>query len=208
MSHIQAIAHAVEMGKLKSVAGLVEEALAERLDPLDILNEGMIRAMGVVGEKFKRSEIYVPEMLVAARTMKKGLEVLRPKLAGKAEATRGICIIGTVAGDWHDIGKNLVAMMIESVGFEIVDLGVDVPAEKFVAALQQHVDAKILALSALLTTTMPAMGQTIQAIKGAGLKGCKIIVGGAPITQEYADHIGADGYAPDAASAATLAKGF
>ncbi|MDR2518647.1 MAG: corrinoid protein [Spirochaetaceae bacterium] len=210
MAHIEAVAQAVEAGKIKIVAGLVEEALAEGIDPLEILNKGMIGAMGVVGEKFKRSEIYVPEMLVAAKTMKKGLEALRPRLAGNAAASRGVCIIGTVAGDWHDIGKNLVAMMLESAGFEIVDLGVDVPAETFIAALRQHAGAKIVALSALLTTTMPAMGQIIEAVKASGAKGegCKILVGGAPITQAYADQIGADGYAPDAASAAVMAAGF
>jgi methanogenic corrinoid protein MtbC1 len=206
MSKIEEIACAVETGKLKIAADLVEAALGEGLDPLEILNEGMIRAMGAVGERFRRSEIYVPEMLIAARTMKKGLEVLRPRLAGKAETGLGVCIIGTVSGDWHDIGKNLVAMMIESAGFEIVDLGVDVPAERFIAAIQQRPDANILALSALLTTTMPAMEQIIRSVRKAGLGECRILVGGAPVTQEYADEIGADGYAPDAAGAASLAK--
>lgn len=206
MGKIQEIAQAVETGKLKIIGGLVEAALAEGLEPVQILNEGMIRAMETVGEQFKRSEIFVPEMLIAAKTMQKGVEVLKPRLAGASNIGLGKCIIGTVAGDMHDIGKNLVAMMIESAGFDLIDLGVNVSPEQFIAALQSHRDAKILALSALLTTTMPAMGQSIAAIKAAGLGGFKIMVGGAPITQEYADHIGADGYAPDAASAAALAK--
>lgn len=206
MSKIQEIAQAVETGKVKLVPGLVESALAEGLDPVQILNQGMIGAMDVVGERFKRSEIFVPEMLVAAKAMKKGVEVLKPKLTGAASIGLGTCIIGTVAGDLHDIGKNLVGMMIESTGFEVIDLGVDISAEKFIDALRNNPNTKLLALSALLTTTMPAMKQIIEAVKAANLKGFKIIVGGAPITPEYAKQIGADGYAPDAASAATLAK--
>jgi methanogenic corrinoid protein MtbC1 len=206
MSKIQEIAQAVETGKAKIIGGLVEAALTEGLDPIQILNEGMIGAMEVVGDKFKRSEIFVPEMLIAARAMKKGVEVLKPRLAGDSNIGLGKCIIGTVAGDLHDIGKNLVAMMIESTGFEVIDLGVDVSADQFIAALQSNPDTKILALSALLTTTMPSIGQSITAVKATGLGGFKIIVGGAPINKEYANQIGADGYAPDAASAAALAK--
>ena len=146
-------------------------------------------------------------MLVAARAMKKGVEVLKPHLAGDSSATIGKYIIGTVAGDLHDIGKNLVAMMIESAGFEVIDLGVDVPAEKFVEAIKANPDCKIVGLSALLTTTMPAMKEAVAAIIDAGLKSqVKIMVGGAPITQEFADEIGADAYTPDAASAAQKAK--
>lgn len=206
MSKIQEIAQAVQAGKIKIVGGLVEEALAEGLDPVQILNESMIGTMAIVGDKFQRSEIFVPEMLIAAKAMKKGVEVLKPRLAGEAGIGLGKCIIGTVAGDMHDIGKNLVAMMIESTGFEVIDLGVDVSPDKFIGALQSNPDTKILALSALLTTTMPAMKQSIEAIKGAGLMHFKIIVGGAPITQEYANQIGADGYSSDAAGAAALAK--
>ncbi|MDR2535671.1 MAG: corrinoid protein [Treponema sp.] len=206
MSKIQEIAQAVEAGKVKIVGGLVEAALAEGLDPVRILNEGMISAMEIVGGKFKRSEIFVPEMLIAAKAMKKGVDVLKPQLVGKAGVGLGKCLIGTVAGDMHDIGKNLVAMMIESAGFDVIDLGVDVSAEKFINALQTNPDTKILALSALLTTTMPSMKQIVEAIKSADLKDFKIIVGGAPITADYAQQIGADGYSPDAASAAALAK--
>lgn len=207
MSKVQEIAAAVEAGKAKVIGGLVEEAIKEGCDPLEILNVGMIDAMGVVGEKFRNNEIFVPEMLVAARAMKKGVEVLKPHLAGDNSATVGKYIIGTVAGDLHDIGKNLVAMMIESAGFEVIDLGVDVPSEKFVEAIKANPDCKVVGLSALLTTTMPAMKDTVAAIIDAGLKAqVKIMVGGAPITQEFADEIGADAYTADAASAAQKAK--
>ena len=207
MSKIQEIAAAVEAGKAKIVGGLVEEAIKEGCDPTEILNVGMIDAMGVVGEKFKKNEIFVPEMLVAARAMKKGVDVLKPHLAGDSAATVGKYIIGTVAGDLHDIGKNLVAMMIESAGFEVIDLGVDVPAEKFVEAIKENPDCKVVGVSALLTTTMPAMKDTVKAIIDAGLQSqVKIMVGGAPITQEFADEIGADAYTADAASAAQVAK--
>ncbi|MDR2516475.1 MAG: corrinoid protein [Spirochaetaceae bacterium] len=206
MSKIQEIAEAIEGGKSKVIGGLVEAALAEGIDPLKILNEGMIATMGVVGEKFKKAEIFVPEMLVAARTMKKGVEVLKPKLGSGAATSAGKCIIGTVSGDLHDIGKNLVAMMIESAGFEVIDLGVDVPADSFINTLKANPDTKVVAVSGLLTTTMPAMKDIVGAIKNSGQKGFKVIIGGAPITQEFADQIGADGYSADAASAAALAK--
>jgi len=160
----------------------------------------------VVGEKFQKSEIFVPEMLIAAKTMKKGLELLRPKLGSAAEISKGKCIIGTVYGDLHDIGKNLVALMIESAGFEVLDLGVDVAIEKFIDAIKQDPGVKLVALSCLLTTTMPALEKTAEAIKASGMGGFKLIVGGAPVTQDFADKIGADGYSPDAASAADLAK--
>jgi methanogenic corrinoid protein MtbC1 len=206
MSKVAEISRAVENGKLKLICGLVEEALGEGIDPLRILNEGMINTMGIVGDKFKEGVIFVPEMLIAAKAMKKGLEVLKPRLSGQAGIGLGKCIIGTVAGDLHDIGKNLVAMMIESAGFEVIDLGVDVAHGTFVEALKQHPDTKLLALSALLTTTMPAMEDAVKAVKTSGLRGFKIIVGGAPITPKYAEDIGADGYAPDAGSAVTIAK--
>jgi corrinoid protein of di/trimethylamine methyltransferase len=207
MSKLEEIAEAVEGGKLKIIGGLVEEALAEGIDPLKILNEGMIDTMGIVGNKFRDGVIFVPEMLIAAKAMKKGVDVLRPRLANGAGVSLGKCIIGTVAGDMHDIGKNLVAMMIESAGFEVIDLGVDVAPETFVDSLKQNPDVKLLALSALLTTTMPAMKTAIDVITASGVReGFKIIVGGAPITRDYAEQIGADGYAPDAGSAAVMAK--
>ncbi len=209
MSKLQELATAVENGKSKLVPGLVEEALAEGNSPIDVLNKGMIDAMSVVGEKFKNNEIFVPEMLVAARAMKKGVEVLKPQLAGESSTTIGKVVIGTVAGDLHDIGKNLVALMIESAGFEVNDLGVDVPVEKFVEAAESDPEVSIVAVSALLTTTMPAMRDTVAALnKSPARSRFKVMVGGAPITQEFCDEIGADAYTADAASAAQVAKSF
>ena len=166
----------------------------------------MIEGMGVVGDKFSSGEIFVPEMLVAARAMQKGVEVLKPLLAGEGSVSLGTCIIGTVAGDLHDIGKNLVNLMIESAGFDMIDLGVDVPKEKFIETIKATPNCNLVACSALLTTTMPSLEETVKAIKASGLTGFKVIVGGAPITKEFADEIGADGYAQDAGSAAVLAK--
>jgi methanogenic corrinoid protein MtbC1 len=162
--------------------------------------------MGVVGDKFSAGEIFVPEMLIAAKSMAKGVDVLRPLLAGDNSTSLGTCIIGTVAGDLHDIGKNLVTMMIESAGFTMVDLGVDVPAEKFVEAIKENENVTLVACSALLTTTMPALREAVETIKASGLEGFKVIVGGAPVTAEFAAEIGADGFAPDAGSAAVKAK--
>ena len=206
MSKLEELAAAVETGKAKIVPGLVEECLAEGIEPMDILNKGMIDAMGVVGEKFKNNEILVPEMLVAARAMKKGVEVVKPKLGAGNSATIGKMIMGTVAGDLHDIGKNLVIMMIESAGFEVVDLGVDVPVDKFIEACQDP-EVVLVGCSALLTTTMPALRETVEALnKVPNRSQFKIMVGGAPVTQEFADEIGADIYTDDAAAAAEAAK--
>ena len=205
MSKITEIAQAVENGKSKVVAGLVEEALKEGAKAPEILN-AMIDAMGVVGDKFTRSEVFVPEMLVAAKAMQNGVEVLKPVLAGEGVTSIGKCIIGTVKGDLHDIGKNLVAVMIESAGFDVVDLGVDISAEQFIEAIKSNPDANIVACSALLTTTMPSMRETVGAIKALGVEGLKVIVGGAPITEEFADSVGADAYSFDAAGAAVIAK--
>ncbi len=207
MSKIVEVAELIEKGKAKQVGAAVQAALDDGCDPIEILNVGMINSMGVVGDKFKNGEIFVPEMLVAARAMKKGVDVLKPHLASGATGTMGKVIIATVAGDLHDIGKNLVAMMIESAGFEVVDLGVDVSADKVIEAYHENPDTKVIALSALLTTTMPAMKDTVAAINDADFRGnVKVMVGGAPITKEFADEIGADGYSDDAASAASLAK--
>ena len=209
MSKLQELATAVENGKAKLVAGLVEEAIAEGNAPADILNKGMIDAMAVVGEKFRNNEIFVPEMLVAARAMKKGVEALKPHLSGDVSTTIGKMVIGTVAGDLHDIGKNLVVLMIESAGFEVIDLGVDVPVEKFVEAVESDEEVKLVGVSALLTTTMPAMRDTVTALNNSAARSrFKVMVGGAPITQEFADEIGADAYTADAASAAQVAKSF
>ena len=209
MSKIEEVAKLVEMGKAKLVGKAVQEALDEGCDPQAILNEGMIDAMAVVGEKFKNNEIFVPEMLVAARAMKKGVEVLKPHLATGATGVKGKLIIATVAGDLHDIGKNLVGMMFESAGFEVIDLGVDVPIERFIEVVKENKDATIVALSALLTTTMPSLRDTVEALlKQPFRPRIKIMVGGAPISQEFADEIGADAYTEDAASAAEQAKKY
>jgi 5-methyltetrahydrofolate--homocysteine methyltransferase len=169
-----------------------------------ILNEGLISAMDDVGKKFSEGDLFVPEMLMAAQAMKAGLAVLKPHLASDSAANKGTVVIGTVKGDLHDIGKNLVAMMMEGAGFNVIDLGVDVAAAKFVAAAKEN-GAAVVALSALLTTTMPAMEATVNAIKEAGLA-TKTIIGGAPVTQAYADQIGADGYSDDAPGAVELAR--
>lgn len=196
----------VVRGKAKLVPAAVQETLDEGVEASKILG-AMISAMDVVGENFKNGTIFVPEMLIAAKAMKKGVEVLKPHLASGAAGALGKVIIDTVAGDLHDIGKNLVAMMIESAGFEVIDLGVDVPVEKFLAAYEENPGTKIVACSALLTTTMPALQETVAALNAAPWRSqVKVMVGGAPITQEFADKIGADAYTPDAASAAKKAK--
>ena len=196
----------VVRGKAKLVGAAVQEALDNGADPNELL-ASIISAMDEVGEKFKNNEIFVPEMLVSARAMKKGVDVLKPHLASGAAGALGKVIIGTVAGDLHDIGKNLVAMMIESAGFEVNDLGVDVPKEKFVEALEAAPDTKIVCCSALLTTTMPAMRETVELLNSHPLRSqFKVMVGGAPITQEFANEIGADAYTEDAASCAQTAK--
>ena len=206
MSKIAELSHAVEIGRAKLVPGLVQEALDEGNAPIDILNKGMIDAMSIVGEKFKKNEIFVPEMLIAAKAMKKGVEVLKPHLAGDNAAKLGKMAMGTVAGDLHDIGKNLVIMMIESTGYEVIDLGIDVPVEKFIEAANDP-EVNVIGVSALLTTTMPAMKDTVAALNKHPRRGeFKIMVGGAPITQAFADEIGADVYTEDAASAGQAAK--
>ena len=209
MSNIEAISQAVQNGKSKKIGELIEQALQAGCNPVEILNKGMIDAMSIVGDKFTRDEIFVPEMLVAARAMKKGVEVLKPHLTGDGATSIGKVIMGTVAGDLHDIGKNLVIMMLESTGFEVIDLGVDVGADKFIATLEENPDTNIVAASALLTTTMPALKETVKALNNCSLRSkIKVMVGGAPITQDFADEIGADAYTEDAASAAQVAKKF
>ena len=193
-------------GKIKLIQGAVQEALDGGVSAAEILDV-MSQAMEEVGRLFQSGELFVPEMLVAAKTMQRGVTVLKPLLAGEEGAKYGKLIIGTVAGDLHDIGKNLVALMMESAGFEVIDLGVDVPADRFVEAVRENPDCRIVALSALLTTTMEAMRGTVKALSDAGLTDrVKIMVGGAPITQAFADEIGADAYTPDAGSAAEKAK--
>ena len=189
-------------GKRKETGPLVQQALDEGMDPQEIL-DAMIEAMGIIGERFTKGECFVPEMLVAARAMTAGTDVLKPAMAAGGTEPLGYCVIGTVAGDMHDIGKNLVRMMIEGKGVEVTDLGVDVAPEAFVEHLSNHPECKLVALSALLTTTMPALDATVKAINEAGLRDqVKIMIGGAPVTQEFADEVGADAYTPDAGSAA------
>ncbi|WP_148605834.1 corrinoid protein [Acetobacterium tundrae] len=204
MSKIEEVKALVEAGKSKKIAAAVQEALDAGDKAQDIL-DAMVASMSVVGDKFSAGEIFVPEMLIAAKSMSKGVEVLKPVMAGDTSNSLGTCIMGTVAGDLHDIGKNLVVMMLESAGFDMVDLGVDVPAEKFVEAIKENKNVVLVACSGLLTTTMPALKEAVQTVKAA-FPDMKVIVGGAPVTPEYAAEIGADGYAPDAGSAAVKAK--
>jgi methanogenic corrinoid protein MtbC1 len=205
MSKIEEVKKNVETGKTKLVAGLVQEAL-EAGDAAEDILQAMVDAMGLVGDKFSAGTIFVPEMLIAAKAMSKGVEVLKPHMTGGASTSLGTCVIGTVQGDLHDIGKNLVSMMVESAGFTMVDLGVDVSAEKFIEAVKSNENVTLVGLSGLLSTTMPALKDTVKALKESGLTGFKVMVGGAPVTQDMADEMGADGYAPDAGGAAIKAK--
>jgi 5-methyltetrahydrofolate--homocysteine methyltransferase len=206
VADMEGLATAIINGKAPLAKELTEQALSEGVGPGEILNKGLVAGMNVVGVKFKANEFYVPEVLIAARAMKSAMDVLRPVLAETGVEPVGRVAIGTVRGDLHDIGKNLVAMMLEGAGFEIIDLGVDVKPEQFIAAVNDR-RADVIALSALLTTTMPAMKETIEALKSAGLRDkVNVMIGGAPVTQNYADEIGADGYSPDAASAVDKAK--
>ena len=205
MADMSAITENLISGKKDDVASMVKAAIDEGVDAGTILNEGLVAGMSVVGQKFKNNEFYVPEVLIAARAMNAGMEILQPALQAGDVKPVGVVVIGTVKGDLHDIGKNLVAMMLKGGGFQIEDAGIDVAAEKFVEKVKQS-GAQVIALSALLTTTMPQMKAVIDALEEAGLNDVKVMVGGAPLTQEYADEIGAAGYAPDAASAVDLAK--
>jgi 5-methyltetrahydrofolate--homocysteine methyltransferase len=206
MADLKGLANAIINGKRDDAARLTEEAIDEGVAPATILDEGLIAGMSVVGDKFKNNEFYVPEVLIAARAMKTAMEKLRPLLVASGVEPIAKVAIGTVKGDLHDIGKNLVAMMLEGGGFGILDKGVDVSPQAFVDAVRNE-GADIVAMSALLTTTMPSMQETIEALEAAGVRGqVKIMIGGAPVTQNYADEIGADGYAPDAASAVDTAK--
>lgn len=207
MSGIGEIADAVEAGKVKLIAPLIQAALKNGTDPAKILNQGMIEALGRVGEKYRRGEIFVPEMLLSARAMKKGVEVLKPSLISESSVVLGRVILGTVSGDLHDIGKNLVAMMLENAGFEVLDLGIDVSAQKFADAIIKNPDVTLVGLSALLTTTLPAMRETVRMLNAQSFRDrIQIMVGGTPVTEEFARAIGADGYSRDAAEAVLLAK--
>ena len=208
MVDLNNVSEALQRGDAEKVAELVKQALEENLTPKKILEDGLIKGMGIIGGKFKRNEVYVPEVLIAARAMHAGMSVLRPKLVETGVKNIGKVAIGTVKGDLHDIGKNLVKMMLEGGGFEVIDLGTDVSVDKFVEVVKVD-QPDIVGMSALLTTTMVNMPEVVKALEAAGLRDkVKIMIGGAPITQNYADQIGADAYSPDAASAVDNAKTF
>ena len=208
MAAFEELIKSVIDGEESNTVDLVRLALKKDVSAKEILNDGLIRAMNIVGEKFKAGELFVPDVLWAAQAMKVGIEVLRP-LFGKSDIQPlARAVIGTIAGDIHEIGKNLVAMMVEANGFDVIDLGVDVSPEKFVEAVKKN-DAKLCMMSALLTTTMPGMKKTIEALQAAGLGGkVKTVVGGAPVTRQFAAGIGADGYSPDASGAVAVVKGL
>ena len=205
MNYIEEIVTFLQRGRAPKVKELVTEALSAGIEPEKILEEGLLSAMATVGEKFKRNEVFVPEVLVAARAMNAGLEILKPHIAESGAISKGVVVIGTVKGDLHDIGKNLVKMMIGGKGIEVIDLGVDIPAERFIdSAIENKAD--IICLSALLTTTMGEMKNVVDAANAAGIRDkVKIMIGGAPITDSFKDSIGADVFTMDAASAADAA---
>jgi len=204
MADLKALAEAVIKGDQATAVEVTKTALDEGTAPKTVLDEGLIAGMDVVGARFKKNEVYIPEVLIAARAMKMAMELLEPELAKAGVEPIGKLVVGTVQGDLHDIGKNLVAMMLKGAGFEVIDLGVDVSPEKFVEEAKNS-GAQVIGMSALLTTTMPGMEKTIKALQDAGVA-AKIMVGGAPVTQSFAEKIGAQGYAPDAASAVDTAK--
>jgi 5-methyltetrahydrofolate--homocysteine methyltransferase len=204
MADLKALGDAIVKGDQNTAVGITKQAIGEGMAAKTILDEGLIAGMDVVGKKFAKNEIFIPEMLFAARAMKAAMAVLEPELVKAGVKPIGRFVVGTVKGDLHDIGKNLVAMMLKGAGFEVIDLGTDVSPQKFVEQAKAK-QAQFVGMSALLTTTMPSMEQTIKALKAAGLP-TKVLIGGAPITQAYADKIGADGYAPNAAEAVEVAK--
>lgn len=204
MADLKGLAEALIKGDRNKVVELTKQALNEGVAPQKVLNDGLIAGMNVIGRRFKANEVYVPEVLIAARAMHGGMDVLQPKLVAAGVKPIATVVLGTVKGDLHDIGKNLVNMMLTGGGLKVVDIGIDAPADKFVKACQES-GAQVCAMSALLTTTMPQMTEVVKALKAAGVT-AKTIIGGAPVTQAFADEIGADGYAADAASAVDVAK--
>jgi 5-methyltetrahydrofolate--homocysteine methyltransferase len=206
MADLKKLYDAILTGDQKTAVAITEQALADQIDPQVLINEAMIPAMNEAGAKFECEEYFVPELLLAARAMKSSLALLRPLLAARGAEPVGRAVIGTVKGDLHDIGKNLVASMLEGAGFEVIDLGADVAPDKFVAAVREK-NPHLVCMSALLTVTMPAMRTTIQALREAGVRDkVKVMVGGAPVTPEYASEIGADGYADNASAAVKKAR--
>jgi 5-methyltetrahydrofolate--homocysteine methyltransferase len=208
MSVLAEIADLVQKGKAQEVSDLVLEAIKEGISAQQILDDGLLKGMGELGVKFKNNEVFVPEVLIAARALNKGTDTLKAELVDLDVKAVGKVVLATVAGDLHDIGKNLVKLMLEGSGFEVIDLGTDVPADKIVAAVNEY-NPDVVAMSALLTTTMAAQGDAIKALEAAGIRDkVKVIVGGAPITDAFAKEIGADGYSEDASGAADIAKTF
>ena len=206
MPDLKQLYESVVSGDAKTTQALTKQALADGVDPLKLVNDYMVPAMDEVGRRFEANEYFVPELLISARAMKSALELIRPLLTARGDQPLGRVAIGTVKGDLHDIGKNLVGSLLEGGGFEVIDLGVNVTPEKFIATINEK-KANIIAMSALLTTTMPSMKTTIDALKQAGVRDkVKVLIGGAPITQKYADEIGADGYSENAGGAVALAK--
>lgn len=203
---MEALREAVVAGKVKETTEQVQKLLKDGQDPNAMMQEAMIPAMDVVGDLFQKGEVYLPEMLMAAKAMKAGLEILKPRMFQGEATSAGTVVIGTVRGDMHDIGKNLLSIALEGAGFKVVDLGIDVPPEAFVESLKDH-QPKVLGLSALLTTTMIAMREVIEAIQEAGLRETvKVMIGGAPVTKEFADEIGADFFGPDSTSGKDFAR--
>jgi len=200
MTTLELLSQAVGAGKSKDAKAMTQRALDEGVGPGDIVNKALVPAMAIVGDKFKNNLIFVPEMLVSARAMKEAMAILEPKLVAAGITPKYTAIIGTVQGDLHDIGKNLVAIMWKGANFKVIDLGTNVPPAKFIAAIKEH-KPNLVGLSGLLTTTMPAMVETVKIIRASDCKAVKVMVGGAPVSQQFADEIGADGYAPDAGAA-------
>lgn len=206
MDFLQEIARSLIRAKVRETADMINEALASGVKPEKILQDALLEGMSLVGDRFKKNEVYIPEVMVSAKAMKAGMEILKPHLVERKAESRGLAAIGTVSGDLHDIGKNLVCMMLEGVGFQVIDLGVDVPTEKFVRVVKDR-EPDIVGLSALLSTTMPAIERVIRALEEADLREkVKVMVGGAPVTQEYADDVRADCYASNAGAAAEKAR--
>ncbi|ADL12483.1 corrinoid protein [Acetohalobium arabaticum] len=206
MSEFNEIADAVINGEVEKVAEIAQKLVDAGQKPSKIIKEGLVAGMNVVGKRFKNQDMFVPEVLISAKSMHAGMDIVKPLLSDADSSSAGTVVIGTVKGDLHDIGKNLVAMMIEGAGFEVVDIGIDKSADEIVEAVKEH-KPDVLGLSALLTTTMPAMEEAIEALEEAGIRDeVKIILGGAPVSQDFADEIGADGYAPDGSVATDLVR--
>ncbi|MCK8827404.1 corrinoid protein [Natroniella acetigena] len=208
MSKMEKIVEGVIAGNIDRVAELTQELVDEGTKPSEIIKNGLVAGMDVVGGRFKKNEMFVPEVLIAAKAMHSGMDIVKPLLTEGESSSVGTVIMATVEGDLHDIGKNLVAMMLEGAGFEVVDLGVDIEADEFVEAVKEH-QPDVVGLSALLTTTMPAMEETIKSLEEAGIRDqVKIMVGGAPVSEDFANEIGADGYAADGSTATDIAREF